>query len=138
MTVHKAGEFVAGAVDIYAPPGSEVLAPGNGRVVDAMPSPAVPGSWQIRGYLERRDGLLVPFVAAHFTEESHLEPGDMFWKGDVLGLIQRWGQYPRSTHVHWSFRRVGDQKLPPPGNVLVEKAFKGFGRMEKGGEIEKR
>lgn len=128
MRLHKAGDFVGGAVDVYAPPGSEVLAPGDGRVVDTMPSPAVPGSWEVRGYMERRDGQLVPFVAAHFTEGSHLEAGAIFLKGYVMGRIQRWSQDPDSTHVHWSFRRVGDRELPPPGNVLVLRAFKRFGR----------
>lgn len=129
MRVHKAGTFVDGAVDVYAPAGSEVRAPGRGRVVDAMPSPAVAGSWEIRGYIERRDGKLVPFVAAHFTEDSHLEAGDTFEKGEVIGRIRRWDAEPPSTHVHWAFRRVGDPRLPPPGNVLVLGAFLKFGRM---------
>jgi hypothetical protein len=133
IRVHKAGEFVGGAVDIYAPPGSEVLAPAPGVVVDAMPSPAVPGSWQIRGGMVRPDGREVPFVIAHFIEDGHPRAGDTFRKGDVLGWIKIWAAAPRSTHAHVAFRRAGDSKLPPPGNVLVERAFERFGPMRERG-----
>lgn len=126
--IHEAGDFDNGAIDIYAPPGSVVRAPGDGIVEDAEPSPAVSGSWQIRGWATRRDGQKVPFVCAHFTPESHLSAGDTFKKGEVIGRIRRWDSNPRSTHIHWSFRRVGDT-LPPPGNVLVLRAFERFGRM---------
>jgi Peptidase family M23 len=129
--VHKTPLRDDGAIDIYAPRGSEVLAPGDGRVADAMPSPAVPGSWQIRGRIMRRDGKEVPFVCAHFTEGSVMRGGDTFKKGEVLGVIQYWAAHPRSTHIHWSFRRVGDT-LPPPGNVSVIRAFERFGRMPGG------
>lgn len=127
--IHSAGDYAEGAIDIFAPPGSVVLAPGPGRIVDATPSPAVPGSYQIRGYIRRPDGMEVPFVAAHFTSESHLARGATFGKGDVLGHILKWGAHPRSTHVHWSFRRAGETRLPPPGNVKVVRAFQRFGPM---------
>lgn len=128
--VHTAGDYPEGAIDIYAPAKSEVLAPGPGRIADTEASPAVPGSYQIRGYIRRpSDGLEVPFVAAHFIRGTHLAGGATFKKGAVFGRIKNWDAHPRSTHVHFSFRRAGETKLPPPGNVKVLRAFQRFGRM---------
>jgi hypothetical protein len=129
VKVHSAGGYAQGAIDIYAPPKSEVLAPGPGRVVRTAQSPAVPNSYQIQGYIKRPDGMEVPFVAAHFISGTYIGGGRTFEKGAVLGRIRRWDQYPNSTHVHFSFRRAGETKLPPPGNVLVMQAFKRFGVM---------
>lgn len=133
IRVHVAGTFVGGAVDIYAPQGSSVLAPADGRIADVMPSPAVPGSWQIRGYMMRRDGETVPFVIAHLQPDTIPRAGSSFKKGAVLGKVRLWAALPQSTHAHVAFRVAGDPKLPPPGNVSVVETFREFGRMRERG-----
>lgn len=128
--VHNTPAMEGGAVDIYAPQGSNVLAPGRGRVVDVLnlSTQDLPG-WQIRGFMTRPDGLEVPFVIAHLQEGSFPRAGATFRKKEVIGSVQYWRSHPRSTHAHWSFRRAGTKQLPPPGNVKVLGVFTRFGPM---------
>jgi hypothetical protein len=129
--VHKTPIRPDGAVDIYAPPGSFVLAPGDGFVTDVqdLKPHDLPG-WQIRGRIRRPDGKEVPYVLAHLTVDTHPPKGGSFRKGQVIGWVARWPEHPKSAHAHWSFRKVGDT-LPPPGNVSVMGAFERFGRAPK-------
>ena len=112
------------AVDVYAPPGSSILAPLPGRVVSAScpDSPTLPGC-QIRGFFRLPDGRGMPFVPAHLQQGSFPAEGQTFKKGATLGKMERWEQNPRSTHVHWGFRTPGDRSMPPPANIPVIMAF---------------
>lgn len=112
------------AADVFAEPGSVVLAPLPGRVVRAgcPDTQKLPGC-QILGFLTLPDGREMGFAAAHFQRGTHPEAGDTFEKGDVLGVIARWEQRPRSSHVHWSFRRPGEGRMPPPADINILEAF---------------
>lgn len=37
--------------------------------------------------------------------------------------MEFWEQHPRSTHVHWAFRKPGDNLMPPPANIPIVRAF---------------
>jgi hypothetical protein len=128
--VHQTPLRPDGAVDVFAPFGSVVRAPGDGRVtrVSDLRPHNLPG-WQIQGYIKRpSDGKEVPFVLAHLLFDSHPTQGETFLQGAMIGKVSRWREYPSSTHCHWAFGRVGEAP-PPPGSVSVMDAFKRFGPM---------
>ena len=112
------------AVDVYAPPGSIVLAPLPGKVVHTScpDTPKLPGC-QIRGFLTLPDGGGMPFVLAHLQRGTFPTTNMTFRKGATLGRMERWEQHPNATHVHWAFRSPGDNQMPPPANIPVVRAF---------------
>lgn len=124
VIIHAAGGFVDGAVDVFAAPGNDVRAPGDGYIILRMQLHAPLFGWQLRGFMRQEDGKEVGFVVAHLRGDS-LIPSKTFEKGDVLGRVAPWPQHPNSSHAHWSFRVGGG--MPPPGNCLVADAFRGFG-----------
>lgn len=124
VIIHTAGEYVDGAVDVFAAPGNRVHAPGDGWIVQRMQLHAPLFGWQLRGYMVQADGERVGFVVAHLRGDSLIKT-QRFVKGDVLGVVAPWPQHPNSSHAHWSFRKGGG--MPPPGNCLVAEAFRDFG-----------
>ena len=124
VTRHNFSNGVPQAVDVYAPPGSKVLAPLPGQVshVSCPDSPALPGC-QIRGFFRLPNGAFMPFVLAHLQQGTFPRQGAFFRKGQTLGKIERWEQHPASTHVHWAFRQPGERNMPPPANMSVVRAF---------------
>jgi hypothetical protein len=111
------------AADVFARAGSIVLAPANGRVVAAgCPDDKNHPGCQIRGFLTRPDGQKMGFVLAHLRRGTFPKEGETFRKGQTIGKMAFWEQFPRSTHVHWSFKRPGTG-MPPKANMNVLRAF---------------
>ena len=128
--IHIAGTFVEGAVDIYAPPGSAVLAPADGWVVDSMYLKSPLFGYQIRGYVIDREDRKMGFVIAHLLKDTFPQPGDAIVQGQQIGRVALWPEHPASSHAHFSFR-VGDSfggpTLPPPGNIKIVRALRRCG-----------
>lgn len=112
------------AVDVYASPGSKILAPLPGKVVHTScpDTPSLPGC-QIRGFLRLPGGGGLPFVLAHLQPGTFPPKGKIFKKGAILGKMELWEQHPNATHVHWAFRTPRDKIMPPPATIPVVKGF---------------
>lgn len=124
--LHKAGTFVKGAVDIYAPPQSKVFAPADGWVEQVIYLRYPLFGYEIRGYvMDRGRNEKVGFVMAHLLWGTYPEPGLGFAEGGQIGEIAHWPQHPASSHVHLAFRVGGG--MPPPGNIKVERMLRRLG-----------
>lgn len=124
--LHMAGTFVDGAVDIYAPPWSMVLAPADGWVEEVAYLRLPLFGYQIRGYVvdeAARRHEKVGFVMAHLMKDTYPQPGLAFAEGEQIGEVTHWDAHPAFSHVHLAFR-VGDGKMPPPGNIKVERMLR--------------